>query len=607
MSRHHPNSTVVPIGVGIDTARYGHHVTFLDAELQQAMPPRTFAESQQGYLELQQALEDLHRKHPHVHFQIHIDAAGQYAANLERFLRGLALPKTISFGEPARNSHYRKAHYPKGKSDPIDSKAMSRFAVLERPTPVAEVPEAFYQLREIAGRLEAQIRQHTRLVNQLHNLLSRVFPELALCVNDLASDHVLKLLRQYPTPEKIARARLSSLKAIPRLKPEMAEKIHAAAKQSVASFRGAAAEELIDELLDQLRNNDRSVERLENLLLTAYRALPPSGHLRVQSIVGIGEITAAVLVAKIVSIDRFQTVEDLVNYFGVFPELNTSGVDKYGRPVLPGTMQMSQKGNDLVRRYLWMAAQTASRFNPAVKALYARLRARGKRHNVALGHCMRKLLHLVYAVWTTDRPFDSQHFPWEEAGPGRKARQEETAAGHNRDMPEKQVVTAADSKVGGQLPAVNPPPPPVPLEPSPPIALTAAPHGLIDFAAIRQQVTMGQVLSQLGVLDELQSRGSQFRGRCPIHSAPGDQNRSFSANLEKNVFQCFHPDCAAKGNVLDLWGAVHRLPVKEAAEHLAMTFHLDIPRTEKRNPSPQLEKEPQPSKKDQTKNGRHHP
>lgn len=46
----------------------------------------------------------------------------------------------------------------------------------------------------------------------------------------------------------------------------MAEKIHAAAMQSVASLRGTLAEELVSELLRELRDNDRSVERLENLL-----------------------------------------------------------------------------------------------------------------------------------------------------------------------------------------------------------------------------------------------------------------------------------------------------------------------------------------------------
>lgn len=71
---------------------------------------------------------------------------------------------------------------------------------------------------------------------------------------------------------------------------------------------------------------------------------------------------------------------------------------------------------------------------------------------------MQKLLHLVFAMWTTNRPFDREHFPWSEAGAGKKFRPEETAAGHNRDVPEKQVVTAATSTVDGDSPAVNPPP-----------------------------------------------------------------------------------------------------------------------------------------------------
>jgi hypothetical protein len=77
---------------------------------------------------------------------------------------------------------------------------------------------------------------------------------------------------------------------------------------------------------------------------------------------------------------------------------------------------MSPKGNDLVRAYLWNAARTAIRCNPPVRALYRRLKAKGKRGDVALGHCMRKLLHLVFAVWKTSRPFDAKHFPWEPAG-----------------------------------------------------------------------------------------------------------------------------------------------------------------------------------------------
>ena len=79
----------------------------------------------------------------------------------------------------------------------------------------------------------------------------------------------------------------------------------------------------------------------------------------------------------------------------------------------------------------------------------------------------------------------------------------------------------------------------------------------------------------------------QRRGPCPLHNSEDPRKRSFSVNLDKKVFHCFHPPCGAHGNVLDLWAAVQRLPLYEAAQHLAQTFHLQLTSpsgTAKRNP-----------------------
>jgi hypothetical protein len=44
------------IGVGIDTSRYGHHATFLRADLQPAAADLDFAESADGYAQLHSRL-----------------------------------------------------------------------------------------------------------------------------------------------------------------------------------------------------------------------------------------------------------------------------------------------------------------------------------------------------------------------------------------------------------------------------------------------------------------------------------------------------------------------------------------------------------------------
>ena len=123
-------------------------------------------------------------------------------------------------------------------------------------------------------------------------------------------------------------------------------------------------------------------------------------------------------------------------------------------------MHMSAKCSGLVRRYLFNTAKSAIQHYPAVHDLYARLRTKGARGDVALGHCVRKLLHQVFGVWASNEPFDekkslSRQLPGPEApstippaeDPGVPS-ETKTAAGHTRDvLPRKKVVTAANVSV----------------------------------------------------------------------------------------------------------------------------------------------------------------
>ncbi|MCH7685815.1 MAG: IS110 family transposase [Planctomycetes bacterium] len=437
----------VPIGIGIDTSRYGHYVTFLSADLQPAAAPLQITETRAGYDQLVATFHKLKQRHPAAVFHIRLDAAGQYAANLEAFLHKLPFEKTVSIGDPVRNKNYRVAHFPKRKSDAVESYCVARFAVIEQPKTTSEYPAELLALREMASRLEAQTREVTRHVNQLHSLLARVFPELATLISSLAANWVLQLLAKYPTPAKIARARLATIREIPRISQEKAQRIHQAAQTTIASLTGDIAEQLVKSLVRQIQASQRERREFERMLIQAYEALPFAN--RIDTIIGIGVPTAAVLTAKIISIDRFDSPERLVGYFGIFPQEVASGIDADGNQRPRRHTRMSKKGNDLVRHYLYNAAMSACRYNPACRALYQRLKAKGVSGNAALGHVMRKLLHLVFAVWKSAKPFDPNHYPWEQPHAGEshdKPLRKNNAAGHKQETsPERQVVTAAEA------------------------------------------------------------------------------------------------------------------------------------------------------------------
>ncbi len=141
------HKTVV-IGVGLDTARYGHHATFLREDRQPATKPLEFMECQDGYDKFKNVLSKLVPKNGDVHFHIRVDAASQYSTNVSSFLHRLPWPKTISVGQPTQNKRYREVHFPKRKADATDSHACARFAIVERPKASATASPELMALRE---------------------------------------------------------------------------------------------------------------------------------------------------------------------------------------------------------------------------------------------------------------------------------------------------------------------------------------------------------------------------------------------------------------------------------------------------------------------------
>jgi transposase len=560
------------IGVGIDTSRYGHYAAFLRDDLQPADAELAFAESGQGYACLRERLERIARRDAPCAFLVRVDAAGQYAENLLAFLQGLdhggTLSLVLSCGDPQRNKNYRAALFGSQKSDPVEARAAARYALTEKPSRDTPLSLELRSLRQVAGRLQAVVRQRTRLRNQLHHLLALTFPELALLVSDVGAGWVLELVHRYPTAPRLAAASEADLAAVPYLPEAQVAPLLQHARSSIASQRGPATEELVRDQVRQLRDGGARQKRLEKLLVDAYHALPRANHLA--SIPGIGDVTAAVLTAFILDIDRFATPGKLVAYFGTLPIEAASGIDRTGQPRGPRRFVMSRRGNDLVRRYLWMAALSAVRCNPAVRALYARVVAKHPEQKaVAIGHAMRKLLHLVWAIWRTGKPFDQEHYPWPTPAhvaardPGRSSQEE--AAGRKPVAPARSAVTATS-------PAIVADP------------LTVGESTPLDFAHLKRQLPLERVLDQLGLLPRLRGSRAQRRGACPIHR--GDQRgRTFSVNLDTNVFQCFDQGCGKKGDVIDLWSSIHGMSLREAALDLVRTFDLEpVPRgTEKRN------------------------
>lgn len=168
-------------------------------------------------------------------------------------------------------------------------------------------------------------------------------------------------------------------------------------KQRLAASHEPRVRTSIRALLDVLKRERRAIERD---LLHAISEDPTwrAAMTLLQSVPGVGPTTAITLLAELPELGTL-TAKPLAALVGVAPMNRDSG-RKRGKRRTSG-------GRSSVRKVLYMAALTAIRWNPVIRAFYQRLKNAGKPAKVALTACMHKLLLILNAILKTRTPWNN--------------------------------------------------------------------------------------------------------------------------------------------------------------------------------------------------------
>jgi len=159
--------------------------------------------------------------------------------------------------------------------------------------------------------------------------------------------------------------------------------------------------ESVEELLNHL---NEQIKRTEELIRKHINSNPTLKQRRelLDSIPGIGETTAALLLSEITDIKQYRSARQVAAYAGLVPRERQSGSSVRGRT------RLSKIGNARLRRALYWPAITALRCSPFFQAWAQGLRERGKCKMSVICAVMRKLVHLAYGVLKSEKPFDPQ-------------------------------------------------------------------------------------------------------------------------------------------------------------------------------------------------------
>ena len=124
-----------------------------------------------------------------------------------------------------------------------------------------------------------------------------------------------------------------------------------------------------------------------------------------KSIPGIGEATVAAILAELHMFERCDHVQKVVAFIGLAPRQFISGASIKGKP------RLSKVGHARLRKALYMPALASIQCNPIIQIFYHRLKENGKNGKVIVCAIMRKLVHLIFGILKSGKPFDPRYAP----------------------------------------------------------------------------------------------------------------------------------------------------------------------------------------------------
>lgn len=126
----------------------------------------------------------------------------------------------------------------------------------------------------------------------------------------------------------------------------------------------------------------------------------PDTQRLLRSIPGVGPQTAITFLSEVGDITRFPDAKALTAFIGLDPRVHQSGTSINGKGYI------TKRGNKLLRTRLFNAASVAVIHPPNIfYEFHQKKLVEGKPYRVALCAVMRKMVHVIYAVWSRGTPY----------------------------------------------------------------------------------------------------------------------------------------------------------------------------------------------------------
>mgnify|MGYP004472364411 FL=1 len=379
--------------IGIDISKFKHDCVVIDDVGDVVTPSWSFANDYEGFLQFKALLDSLGSE-----TRIGLESTGHYGTNLKLFLESCSTT-FMEFNPLLINRFIKSKSLRKTKTDSIDCEMIARYLMTVEYKPY---PSSFYhteKLKSLTRFRDNLVRQRSRQLVELTNILDKVFPEFKPLFKGKFSTTAFHILINYSSPEKIANMNSKSYETLRKLsRGRFSLADFTTLKHLARNTVGHPDDFLLSEMamvIDIFSQLDSKVDETEALIKECVLKINPP----MLTIPGIGVESAAVILAEFSDFSKFQNPAQLLSFAGLEPGYFQSGTSE-------STGKMVKHGSSYLRYTLMNCAQSVANYEPIFAEYYSKKRAEGKTYRVALSHVAKKLVRVIFTLQTKNLVYD---------------------------------------------------------------------------------------------------------------------------------------------------------------------------------------------------------
>ena len=388
--------------VGIDIGKLSHVFCIMDSTTGEFLvEPVSFKNNKQGF----DLLINKIKSFPEKNVLIGMEDTGHYHFNLLKFL--LDAGHTVALINPVTTDMTRKMQLGATKDDNLDAQLICDILASNQRRKGYRISKVnsfeLYEQKRLTREHHDLKEQLNVYSNKLQKCIDIVFPEFNSLFRSKYGIVYMNVLKTFGSADSIAHANIRSIRKCfetngrgrqialtPERQKEVAKNsIGFPSKAEVIEMKHLIA--MMELIHEQIRELDKKIEEFSLQLNSPILSIP-----------GISHFSGTSILAELGDLHNYSTASQIIKFAGVSPYKHKSSQYEAQHTAI------TKKGSRYLRKTLYQVILPVIKLNPVFHAYYRHKLSQGKGHRCAQGHCVRKLLRIIYHLVTTNQQFDSE-------------------------------------------------------------------------------------------------------------------------------------------------------------------------------------------------------